>query len=64
MSDENCARPITVLILVAGPPAVGKTHLAKHLELKYHLPRISKDEFKEAMFDILALVSGKVLCRT
>ena len=42
-----------VVILVNGPPAVGKTHMAVHLEQRYGIPRFSKDEFKEAMFDVL-----------
>lgn len=50
-SQPTCSIP--VIILINGPPAVGKTHMARHLEHRYGIPRFSKDEFKEAMFDVL-----------
>lgn len=42
------------LILVAGPPAAGKTTLARQLALALRLPLICKDTLKESLFDHLA----------
>ena len=41
------------LIIVHGPSATGKTILAERLSKKFSLPLISKDGFKEIMFDVL-----------
>lgn len=38
-------------ILVTGPPAAGKTTLARHLSEQLEIPFISKDEIKERLFD-------------
>lgn len=39
------------LVAIAGPPATGKSHLARLLGEKYQLPYFGKDTFKEIMFD-------------
>lgn len=41
------------LVIVCGPPAVGKTTLASALRKRLGLPVISKDALKEAMMDHL-----------
>ena len=41
----------TLLVVITGPPATGKTCLGKLLARKYFLPYFSKDIFKEMMFD-------------
>lgn len=41
----------TTLIIISGPPAVGKTTLGKFLAAKIKLPYFYKDQFKEAMYD-------------
>jgi len=41
------------LVVVSGPPATGKTTLAIRLGRELGLPVISKDGFKEALFDTL-----------
>lgn len=38
-------------IIVLGPPAAGKTHLATKLSGHFAIPLISKDEFKELLMD-------------
>ena len=40
-------------ILVAGPPASGKTTLARQLSTLMALPVFSKDHIKERLFDTL-----------
>ena len=40
-------------MIVLGPPASGKTHLARRLSGELGLPLLSKDDVKEALFDIL-----------
>ena len=42
---------MTPLVIVCGPPAVGKTTLAKALSTQLGLPIISKDALKEALMD-------------
>lgn len=42
-----------LVIIVAGPPASGKTTLAKRLAGELSLPVIHKDDVKEALFDNL-----------
>ena len=41
------------LILVAGPPAAGKTSIARQLAKALRLPLICKDTLKESLFDHL-----------
>lgn len=45
--------PIPTIIIVTGPPASGKTTLAKKLAKSLDLPLISKDNFKVILFDTL-----------
>jgi len=43
--------PKPTLILVSGPPAAGKTTLARRLAAEFSLPLINKDGIKELLFD-------------
>lgn len=45
--------PPTPLLIVTGPPASGKTALARRLADDLHLPLFSRDAFKEKLFDTL-----------
>lgn len=40
-----------LLIIVTGPPAAGKTTIARELAMRLQLPLIAKDTIKEALFD-------------
>lgn len=51
--NDEMARPSTVIVLVNGPPASGKTTLARPLARILGLPLVSKDPIKEAMADVL-----------
>jgi predicted kinase len=42
-----------LLIVVTGPPAAGKTTIARELATRLRLPLIAKDTIKEALFDRL-----------
>ncbi|HKN63859.1 MAG TPA: ATP-binding protein [Gaiellaceae bacterium] len=42
-----------LLVVVTGPPAAGKTTVARELAARLHLPLIAKDTIKEALFDAL-----------
>jgi predicted kinase len=44
-------RPL--LVVVTGPPAAGKTTIARELAARLRLPLIAKDTIKEALFDRL-----------
>lgn len=44
-------RVLPLLVIVSGPPAVGKTTLACLLAKRYGLPLFAKDAFKEMMYD-------------
>lgn len=41
------------LLIVTGPPAAGKSMLARHLAKDLYLPLLTKDGFKETLFDSL-----------
>lgn len=43
----------TPIVLVSGPPASGKTHVAELLSDSLHLPLVAKDRIKEALYDTL-----------
>ena len=43
----------TPVVVVQGPPAAGKTTVARELAALLHLPLIAKDTIKEALFDEL-----------
>ncbi len=45
--------PEPALIVVSGPPAVGKTTLATRLAADLRLPLLTKDRIKELLFDTL-----------
>jgi predicted kinase len=40
-----------LLVVVTGPPAAGKTTVARRIAARVHLPLIAKDSIKEALFD-------------
>ena len=42
-----------LLVVVTGPPAAGKTTVARELAARLRLPLIAKDTIKEALFDEL-----------
>lgn len=42
-----------LLVIVSGPPASGKTTLAKRLAAELRLPLVTKDAIKERLFDTL-----------
>lgn len=44
------------LIIILGAPASGKTHLARRLAGDLQVPLLSKDDVKEALFDVLGPV--------
>lgn len=55
---DGCRRKMTradkpLLIVVTGPPAAGKTTVARGLARRVRLPLIAKDTIKEALFDAL-----------
>jgi predicted kinase len=43
----------TLLIIVTGPPAAGKTTLGRHLASALSLPFIHKDGIKETLFEVI-----------
>lgn len=45
--------PTPLLILVSGPPAAGKTTLARRLAAEFGLPLVNKDGIKELLFDTI-----------
>ncbi len=45
--------PLTPLLIVGGPPASGKTGLARRLAADLRLPCLSRDDLKERLFDTL-----------
>jgi predicted kinase len=40
-----------LLVVVHGPPAAGKTTIAREIAERLRLPLIAKDTIKEALFD-------------
>ena len=51
MCSQRASGP--VLILVSGPPASGKSYLARQLSKRLGVPAIHKDALKETLFDTL-----------
>ena len=47
--------PEPLLILVSGPPAAGKTTLARRLAADFVLPLVNKDGIKELLFDTVGM---------
>ncbi len=45
--------PQPTAIIVTGPPASGKTTLARAIAMEFHLPLFCKDDIKELLFDHL-----------
>ena len=45
--------PKPVLIIISGPPATGKTTLARQIAQKFSLPLFYKDGFKELLCDVV-----------
>ena len=45
----------TLLIIVSGPPASGKTTLGKIIAKEFRLAFLNKDSIKESLFDILGI---------
>jgi predicted kinase len=45
------AEPEPLVVVVTGPPAAGKTTVARALSTRLRLPLIAKDTIKEALFD-------------
>jgi predicted kinase len=45
------AADMPLVVVVAGPPAAGKTTIARELAARLRLPPIAKDTIKEALFD-------------
>lgn len=50
-SHKMTRRDTPLLIVVTGPPAAGKTTVARGLAVRLRLPLIAKDTIKEALFD-------------
>jgi gluconate kinase len=46
-------RDVPLLVVVAGPPASGKTTIARTLSRELRLPLVAKDDLKEMLFDAL-----------
>jgi predicted kinase len=43
---------MTLLVVVTGPPASGKSTLARQLAVELHMPYLSKDELKERLYEV------------
>lgn len=44
---------MAAVVLITGPPASGKTTLARNLAERLNLPVLAKDRIKETLFDAL-----------
>lgn len=56
-------RSSSVVFIITGAPAVGKTTLARRLAGDLSLPLISKDDIKETLFDTLGWSDDEVWAR-
>ncbi len=45
----------TCLVIIRGPPATGKTTIAKKISKKFNRPLLSKDDIKETLFDKIGI---------
>jgi len=53
LSPDAQGAPRPLCIVVTGPPCSGKSWVARHLSERLGLPLITKDTFKETLFDCL-----------
>ena len=44
-----------LVVIVTGPPAAGKTTVARGIAARLRLPLVAKDTIKEALFDVLGV---------
>ena len=56
--------PLPLLILVSGPPAAGKTTLARRLAAEFSLPLVNKDGIKELLFDTVGTQRLRVVAKS
>ena len=56
---RECDDHSPCLILVSGPPASGKTTLARRLAADFGLPTVHKDAIKEILFEMLGVHSSE-----
>jgi predicted kinase len=52
-----------LMMIITGPPASGKSILAKHLSDKYHLPVLQLDTLQEALFESLPTTDNNIIAK-